>query len=100
MMRRFQVTMKNINAGLPNAKLQDGERYEAVLRGRDEVSVSKRVVWEQLDRCGMRRDNVSTSDGTTFYFATYGKSQYGRFWLHIAEVKATEEADPIPDDDK
>ena len=88
-MPKFKVVLKNINAGLPNAKLQDGETYEGIRRGQSEMTMERTVAREQLDGCKLHVDTGASSgysDGTLICNAQHRKNLYGRVLLNIEQV--------------
>ena len=86
-MNNYTVTIKNISAGLPKAKLADGESHTGIYEATSSFQALGKASQEMLDGCGLVFDGATNgySDGA-IYQACAGRTLYGRVWAK-AELK-------------
>ena len=84
----YTVTMKNISAGLPKARLADGNSHTGVYQAASAFQAIGKASREMLDGCGLCLDGASNgySNGA-IYQVSLGKNLYGRVWAK-AELTA------------
>ena len=87
-MSTYTVTMKNISAGLPKARLADGNVHTGIYQAASAPLAIRKASREMLDGCGLVLDGASNgySNGA-IYKVSLGKNLYGRVWAK-AELTA------------
>lgn len=80
-MNKYTVIIKNINAGLPKAKLADGESHTGIYKATSSFQALGKASQEMLDGCGLAFNGTTSgySDGA-IYQACADRTLYGRVW--------------------